>query len=658
MNDRDNATNEALDRVTEAEAGWYGRWFGLMRLLWVAAAGALWYVMPEWGPWAVALAVVPWAVQAARTRKVWIRTPFDAVLLLFLITAGLSLAVAYDPQGARAVFPTPIGWGKLWGLILATLVFYAVASLTTEQERIWAMVLLSALGAAVAVYFVTTNDWAAAPVRWALIPRLGNLVQSVVPSVPGHRLSRNVAGGLVALILPVSLEVAGTAGRLRGRKGDKGTGGQRDASRDPGRARRKEGGRWRAGEAARAVWGWGTAALMSLGLFLSSSRGAWVAFASALGLAAGWWLVGRVSAGGRRIAAFLGLVTTTGLIGGLTLAAVPSLQALTLGSEGATNRLQIASQAALLVRDYGFTGIGLGQFPEVHSTYALMIHVPVLVFAHMTPLDVAVEQGLPAAIALIGIWAGAAWMGLRALARFEQASAGLRAGLLGLAAVIIHGAFDTVMYGSRALLLLWLPVGLIVAAERQTGGSEQRGTRSGLWRRRWGVVAGVTAALAIGIPFWRPLAATWQANLGAVHQTRVELRAYDRHHFGDPTLAEIRQAADLSVAIDHFERAVTLDPGQPTARTRLSQIALARGEYDKALAHAQAAWDAGHRDRITRLVLGDALVAHGRIDEATTIARGLERASMRLNGQAFYQYQRHGDDTRAAYAREAARGVD
>lgn len=727
--------------MTRAGQARYPRWFPLARLAWVAAAGAGWYVRPDLGPWLVAAAALPWLVHALRTGQLWHRTPFDGPLLLFLVTAAASLAAAYDPQGAHPVFPAPMGWGKLWGLALALLVFNATAALETEAQRRTLVRLLACFGAAVAVYFMLTNNWDALPgsdpaVPPAFIPRLGRRIQAPFPTLPGHRLNRNVAGSLTALTLPMALALLGpTVGRRTARRS------------------------W-------AMLGLVLTAVIAIGVLLSHSRGAWLAAGAVLAFSAAWTLAGALTPPHRRRTAFLALVLLPTLAGGLAVAALPGLRARVLDGAAVSNRLALFSQGLLLVRDYPFTGFGLGQFPVVHSTYAELIHVPVLVFAHATPLDVALEQGLPAALALLGVWIGAAWMGLRALGAARR-PAGLAAGLLSLAVLVVHGSVDSTIYGSRALLLLWLPIGLIVAAARQAeshpspgsapharqpgsssppdplgpppatgpgisapvpqqpppgGGRPSAGKprvspaaapepRSGspsppgpsahpsataagdpaaappppstraaspsaidhreysaagppttprrrCWRLAAPAVAAATLALVLGALFWRPLAGAYHANLGAVHQTRVELRAYDWNRFGDPTLAEVRQQEDLSAAIDQFQRALAFDPGQPTARTRLSQIAHARRAYDDALTHAQAAWDAGHRDRITRLVLGDALVAHGRIDEAVAVVHGLDRAAMRLSGQAFYHYQRHGDHERAGWARQAAERVE
>ena len=605
------------------------RWFPVVWLMWVAGAGAVWYVVPAWGPWAIAVAAVPGVVYAALTSENWRATWFDLAVVLFLVSAGVSLAAAYDPNGLRPVFPAPIGREKLWGLILAALLFYALVSLKAEEQRRWAVRLLSGFGAAVAVWFLTTNDWTTTPVEFGFVSRMGQLVQSVLPNVAGHQLNPNVAGGLVALTLMMNVELVAAPEQHEERKLSL----------------------WR-------VWGLASALVMGLALVLSGSRGAWLGFLGALCLTIAWWLAGIVG-GARRVATFLGFVAAGVLAGGLALASVPSLRVLMLGSEAVANRLDIYYQAALLVRDYVFTGCGLGQFPAVHSTYALMIHVPILDHAHSTALGVAVEQGLPAAATLLATWTGAAWMGLRTLARSERAPAGLTAGLLALAVLVLHSTFDNVTYGSRALLLLWLPAGLIVGAARSAAEPRRRvERRTHIWRRGWWVAAAVAALVGLGILFWRPLAATWQANLGAVKQTQVELRAYDWQHFDDPTLDEVRQQEDLSTAVARFERALALDPGQVTARTRLAQIALARSAYDEGLAHAQAAWETGHRDRVTRLVLGEALVAQGHVDQGASTVRGLDRAAGRFDGQAYYRYWVSEDWQRAAYAWRAVLQLD
>jgi predicted Zn-dependent protease len=168
-------------------------------------------------------------------------------------------------------------------------------------------------------------------------------------------------------------------------------------------------------------------------------------------------------------------------------------------------------------------------------------------------------------------------------------------------------------------------------------------------------MAAVAGLVLLGI-FWRPIGAAFYANWGAVRQTRTELGYYNAKGFAG--LDKIRREADLSSAEQLFSRALTLDPGQVTARTRLTEIALSRGQYDQALVHIQAAWDAGHRDRVTRLLLGDALVAAGKVEQAVDVVRGLEWAERRLDGLAWDRYWLGEDYARAADAWRAVVGLN
>jgi tetratricopeptide (TPR) repeat protein len=383
---------------------------------------------------------------------------------------------------------------------------------------------------------------------------------------------------------------------------------------------------------------------MALALLLTISRGAWTGLMVAGALAVAWWLTERLDLTARRLWVFAALVAFGGLAGILAIVGIPALRAVTLESFALTNRLNIFAQAALLVRDYPFTGCGLGSFALVHSTYALLIHVPILAYAHALLLDIAVEQGILGAVAAMVVWGGAGWLGLRELSKTEEPRSVLAAGLLSLPVLMIHGLVDDAVYGSWFVPLLWVPAGIVMATLRDRTLGQTVASR----KRR--LVMGGTLGVALLLFSGRRLAAAWYADLGAVAQTLVELPPYDYNRFDDPTLDQIRQREDLAVAEAYFERALALDPGQVTARTRLAHIALGRGEYKAALEHTQSAWEAGHRDRVTRLLLGDALVAQGRLEEAVAVVRGLEWAESRLNGQAWYRYWVGEDWQRAAYA--------
>jgi O-antigen ligase len=543
-------------------------------------------------------------------------------MALFLLSAGIGLWASYDPQAVRAVFPHPAGWGKLWGLLLAALLYYALAGRAPAGSRRWMWAALTGLGAAVAIVFVTTHDWDAEPAKWAPVTRLGREIQSVLPSLPGGILNPNVTAGILAPLLPMSVGLASKA-----------------------RADRLS--------ALWGTWAWATAVAIVAGLTFTTSRGAWAGLAASALLWAAWQIGVRLAPGKRASGARAVGILAGGLAGALFVGLLSPLGETLLGSAALRNRLDIFSQALLLVRDYAFTGCGLGSFPLVHSSYALLIHVPVLSHAHALPLNVGVEQGVAGALALLTSWLAAGWMGVRELARSSEPRPMLAAGLLSLVSLAVHSTVDDALYSSRGVLFLWVPLAAIV--------SSLSADRARSLPPRWRQVLAIGAALAVGLMLLLAggaLTAAWHANLGAVAQTRVELPAYDYTHFDDPTLDQIRQRADLSAAEAHFARALALSPGQASARTRRAAIALSRGEYEQGLLHALAAWNAGHRDRATRLLLGDALVAAGQVEDAVEVVQGLEWAQERFMQQAFYRYGRGGDSKRSANAWRAAAALD
>jgi len=596
------------------------QWFPSVQLGFVILAWGLWYQNTSRG-WVVAVALIPILFRLLAGRRPVRATPLDIPLLLFLLTAVVGVWAAYDRNGMQAIFPAPVGWQKLWGLLLAALGYYALASLETAAQNRWALAILAGLGALVAAWFVATNDWGAQPAKWDLITRLGKGIQALAPSLSGHRLNANVAGGLVAPLLPLGLGLAAEGLCSRARK------------------------QW-------IVWGCTASAMMAFCLLLTTARGSWLAVATGAALGAAWWLAGRVARSERRPAMFGVLVGLGLLAGALIVVLVPSLRIRVLGSEALANRLSIYSQALLLARDYPFTGSGLGEFALVHSTYALLIHVPILAHAHALLMNIAIEQGVLGAVAAACILLGAGWRGLSALSRPGEFKPVLAAGMISLAVLFVHGLVDDPLYSSRGIVLLWIPAGVVAAAL-----PDVKNGKAVAQRWRWAAVTLIGLALVL-VVCGRTLAAAWYANLGAVAQTRAELPAYDCAHFDNPTFDQIRQRTSLSAAERHFACALAFDTGQATARARLAQIALGCGEYEEALMHTQAAWKSGHRDRVTRLLLGDALVATGQVEQGTEVVRGLVWAEGRLQGQAWYRYWVHEDYGRAANAWKAALILD
>ena len=597
-----------------------------MQLGCVLVAWAFWYRDPSAGR-CIPIAAAPLLLRALSARSPVRRTPLDLGLVAFVLTAAMGVWAAYDRPGSQAVWPklTPVGWQALWGLVLAVLLFYALVNISSETGQRWLMALSAGSGAAGAIWFAAGQDWVQEPAKVRAVTRLALALQALLPRLPGEWLNTNIVAGVLAVLIPSSLGLA-----LGGLPGE-----------------------------CRAPWawracGWVTAVLTGLGILLTTSRGAWLAVAVSLALAATWWWAGRGVRGRQQLLYAAAAVALVLAVSGLALALWPGLCARVCEYAAITDRAGIFREALLLVRDYPITGFGLGEFALQHSTYVLLIHVPIHAYAHSLYLDVALGKGVVGLLAALSVLVGALALGLWTLCRAQRPSPVLRAGLLSLVVMLVHGTVDDPVYIGRAMPLLWMPVGLVVAGTQDLRLSLGAALRAGIG---W-TLAAVGLLLVLGCALWRPLRALWLANLGAVRQAQIELSVYDYAHDADLSLDEIRQRENLAGATYRYQHSLALRGDQVTARTRLAAIALSRGQYEQALGHAQAVWGAGHRDRVTRLLLGDALIATGDPEGALEVVRGLEWVDMRLRMLALERYESTEQYRRAADAWRVVVGLN
>ncbi len=554
-------------------------------------------------PAVLGMLVVTCAVRSLRTRRFLPRTRAELPLAVFLASAALSTWVAYDRPLALLQFTRLLG---------TAVTFYTVVESSPAVRRLAAVaVVLASIG--LGGYFILRHDFSADTGKFAAITAFGRWMNAALPALPGPTVHPNVASGGLILGIPLTAALAAEA--------------------------------WKQRRTWLAVLA-GLLALIGLAeLMLTSSRGAWLGLAGALGLLLLAWIQRRWLGQPKAAAAFwLGWLALA-LIAALALAQAGLLDRL-LGQIPDTtgslhSRTVLWKQGVLLARDYTFTGIGLLSFPMVFSIYTLLIHPVFISHTHNTYLQVLVEQGWPGFLALLGLGlAGLRW----AWALIRRSSVPLLAwgGLVTLSAVALHGLVDVTLYLSRTLPLVGLVAGLLASEY------ESEPLRMGR-RKKILVPAAALAILVVGAIFWRPLAAAAYANLGAVEQTRLELGQYDPEHFDAPTLDKIRQEIDLSTAEAAFHQAQALAPNL-TAWQRLAEIALSRGQYAAALDGMQAAWQNGARDEVTRLLYGDALVANGQLEAAARTVGGLAWAEGRLMFQAYYRYTLGKDVARALAA--------
>ena len=231
-----------------------------------------------------------------------------------------------------------------------------------------------------------------------------------------------------------------------------------------------------------ALWAWtsharaavrmatlAAAALISAGLVVSWSRGAWLAFVAALAVtllaharkaaplaAAGLALAGLILAVFNLLPAsiasrlgelreFFGLVDVTHV-------------AVTDANFSVLERLAHWQAALRMWNDHLWLGVGIGNYAALYDAYHLPRWYEALGHAHNVYLNFAAETGLLGLLAYLVFWLAALVQALRAAASPNRLHAAIAAGVLGaLVHASVHNLFDNLwvqhIYLTLALLL-------------------------------------------------------------------------------------------------------------------------------------------------------------------------------------------------------------
>lgn len=129
-----------------------------------------------------------------------------------------------------------------------------------------------------------------------------------------------------------------------------------------------------------------------------------------------------------------------------------------------------------------------------------------------------------------------------------------------------------------------------------------------------------------------------QANLGAVDQTRAELAVYHWPEWPLQDEVRLKQAVDLTSALNHYQTALALDPTNVTALRRLGQIEISLGNYDTAQQHLEAAYQVAPDQRPTRQMLGEMYAINGNTQEAVDLWRSLLLGPGQLDARQWWYY--------------------
>jgi hypothetical protein len=601
------------------------RWFALGDLLIVFAYGAVVTIWPQLGGWLVVFVLLPWLFRIVSGRVTFEKSVFIVPLALIVITAGIGVWAAYDQQAA---------WGKFWIIIGAVAVFTALVSQPRANLGVIAS-LVGLMGVIIAIIFILNNKWNIQSSDLGVINRAGGWIMANRPSIGSLSLSPNFVGGLLAILVPIPFALGLYS--------------------------------WKKGDRAKAILSLAMGMMVLIGLFLTSSRGAWIALFLGMAVWVLWKVSVYLSVKIRKpsqlvfiLLVFLFLIPVLWWIGTFPGGVVGLADRLP-GSASGESRFDLAINTARLIGDYPFTGGGLRSFPGLYSQYIMVTPYFLFSYSHNLYLDLFLEQGLLGGIAILSVVLGGAWMLIRRAREARENSLITyiaEAVLVGILIMLLHGMVDNPLYGDTGTpLLLLLPALAIMLANTEnppltmTDQSQGTGYPSKDSRIKRIVIPGIVLIVFFSViaTFQRSLFAIWYSNLGAVEMSRIELMNWPINKWNDnPDVAPLIKAENL------FYTTLIHNPNQRTARHRLGLVAMQERDFIRAQYELERAYDIDPEHRGIRKALGYTYVWMGNLNDAAMMLIGVHEAESEMEIYSWWWGDRERQDL-SAQATEMAR---
>lgn len=590
------------------------RWFALSVLLVVIASGFTLYLRPQSWSWVLVLPVVMSMLRLV-VRPASFQTPLWAgILLVFFVTAVIGSAVAYDQ--ARA-------WNKFGLLVVAVLLYVNIGAQPVQNLRIlsW-LALLTGFG--VASWFLLTADFTALAVKFKWIHELGVGWMNIRPNVTGYRyLHPNDTAGISI--------VAGAYGLPLLR------------SRNSGLIQK-------------------LIVLAALGVILSavllaSSRGAFLGLAGALGIWFTWRLLPLVFKKNSS-AWFPYLVIAGVLVFEVVVLFLPSRflgSSFTMSGNVLVSRADVFRSGLMILRDVPFTGGGLASFPGLYSQYVLAMPFYVLPHSHNMILNVMIEQGVLGGVAFVLIYLMAIRKLLSAPAN-PSAQFWYLAACISLFTALFHGMVDDYLYETSGPTLALIPAGMAMLVARRARArslletAEARVVRARSVNVQQYFAMGTLAMALLLAVLWKPLAAQWYANRGAIKMAKIELANFPAGKWSDGDDVSQFRSAELD-----FERALTYQADNHTANHRLGLIRMSARDYVLASQFLQKAYEIDMTDRGVIKNLGYSYLWSGETEKALSMLSRIPEAKRELENYIWWWNDHQRPDLSERAAQLAAR---
>jgi putative inorganic carbon (HCO3(-)) transporter len=365
-----------------------------------------------------------------------VRTPLDWPIGLLVSMIPVSLWTSFDLR-----FSMP----KLIGLLLGIAVFYMTAAYVQDRKRLAQVVVIYVcVGVGMASLALVATNWLYKyPVLSEIALRLPRLALGLAGAPQGFH--PNEVAGVLLWFVPLQLVLLLWYGKYR-----------------------------------RLLAPQGIAICLSClltasTLILTQSRSAWLGLAIGLALTGAW--------ADRRVRVAFALAVVAGLAvlawkgpnwAGEALFADSSSQVTSTLSWHF--RLEVWWAALWGIRDFPFTGMGLGAFRRVaRALYPLAILPGYdIAHAHNGFLQAGVDFGFPGLVAYTSIWI---LVGALTVSSVRRAQGWLRALAMGLGgsllSAFVYNLTDTIALGAKPGPAWWMMLALVVSVYRLSRGSEQ-----------------------------------------------------------------------------------------------------------------------------------------------------------------------------------------
>jgi len=571
------------------------RWFALFEILLVVASGIMLYLWPALGALSLFLPLLPWCLRLISGKFPFQRTIFDWLILIFIITAAIGYWAAYDRNTALH---------KFWLILLAVLFYYALSHQPRENLG-WISNIFLSIGVGVCIYFFLTHDFVALPRKLQVVNTIGRWIMQIRPQVGWKPIHPNYVAGIVAITAPFGFYPLWKT--------------TNQASKNT--------------SALNAVIVL-SYLLLGFTIFMATSRGVILAMLSAAGSWIVWKVVVSKGSSSRLrtesifpifVLAFLATVVLFLYIGPASFGG----SVISESVYGTGTRAELFARSLYFLKEFPFTGSGLGTFPGIYSSYMLGIPFFYLPNSHNLFLDVAIEQGILAGLSYLFLFFGSVWFVARAIVRTSSVEVRFFSWLVLFALIIaiVHGMVDDYLYnGNGALLALFL-IGTAMMIRRE--GLQNEGSPARLDHRIFASASIIL--LAVCLFNFNRIRSAWYANLGAVQMARVELAGFPTSKWTESKIVPQLEPAEVS-----FHSALRYNPENQTANYRLGMISMLRYDFTGASKRLEVAYLAAPNYRGIIKNLGYCYVWLGQVDKAEPLLAQIPEARKEIDVYAWW----------------------